>query len=353
MTKINEDCTPQVGHTLARNRYYTGQMLTAADFNADQEYFVSRKWLHNRLLHGFGIVCGLQVTLAQSDQLNVIKVSKGVAVDGCGREIILLEDAELTCPIAWQDETPGPQILCIRYCEVPTHFVPALSSTSGTSDQVEASRIQEKAKIVLKPLKEVDPHCWQGEISPCLEEDCSCQGLVPLAAIYFDGQEAGAANVRLDLRCRRRLQGIHQPRTHIEWINWPHGGELSMARLQSSYRGRLMVRFSAPIEPAGPAAGINEFTFCARLRDDHAEIKTLPGRAILLEDRRTAVFAFADNFFDNVDNLVDQHIEVNLKCDLILNHEGNPVDGNHLRGQLPTGNGQPGGDFFSWFRVSA
>jgi hypothetical protein len=42
---------------------------------------------------------------------------------------------------------------------------------------------------------------------------------------------------------------------------------------------------------------------------------------------------------------------VTLRCDFILDCHGNPVDGTHLRGRLPTGNGTMGGNFESWFRV--
>jgi hypothetical protein len=50
-------------------------------------------------------------------------------------------------------------------------------------------------------------------------------------------------------------------------------------------------------------------------------------------------------------NLANNIVYVSLKCDFILDCHGNPVDGNHLRGRLPSGNGTPGGVFESWFRV--
>jgi hypothetical protein len=41
-----------------------------------------------------------------------------------------------------------------------------------------------------------------------------------------------------------------------------------------------------------------------------------------------------------------------LLCDFILDCHGNPVDGDHMRGHLPSGSGTPGGVFRSWFTVS-
>ena len=44
-------------------------------------------------------------------------------------------------------------------------------------------------------------------------------------------------------------------------------------------------------------------------------------------------------------------VHVTLKCDFIVDCLGNPVDGDHLRGRLPSGDGVAGGIFESWFRV--
>src|SRR5437773_64987 len=46
---------------LKRIRYFYGQMLGAADFQAEQDYFREKLKLHNRCLHGYGTVCGLEV----------------------------------------------------------------------------------------------------------------------------------------------------------------------------------------------------------------------------------------------------------------------------------------------------
>ena len=40
-----------------------------------------------------------------------------------------------------------------------------------------------------------------------------------------------------------------------------------------------------------------------------------------------------------------------VKCDFLIDEEGRPVDGNHLDGKVPTGNGVRGGDFESWFEL--
>lgn len=45
-----------------RLNYFYGQMLGAADFRSEQAYFREKLKLHNRCLHGYGVVCGLEVT---------------------------------------------------------------------------------------------------------------------------------------------------------------------------------------------------------------------------------------------------------------------------------------------------
>ena len=45
-----------------RLTYFYGQMLHARDLQAEQSYFREKLKLHNRCLHGWGVVCGLEVT---------------------------------------------------------------------------------------------------------------------------------------------------------------------------------------------------------------------------------------------------------------------------------------------------
>ena len=44
-----------------RLHYFYGQMLGVADFQTEQNFFREKLKLHNRCLHGYGVVCGLKV----------------------------------------------------------------------------------------------------------------------------------------------------------------------------------------------------------------------------------------------------------------------------------------------------
>jgi hypothetical protein len=69
-----------------RNRYYPGKMLTTADFQAEQDYYINKSRFMNSLMYGAGIVCGLGVF--SLDDLSFM-VESGVAIDGMGREIVV------------------------------------------------------------------------------------------------------------------------------------------------------------------------------------------------------------------------------------------------------------------------
>ena len=44
---------------LQRVRYFNGQVLGVDDFNTEQNYFIEKHRLHNRHVHGWGVVNGL------------------------------------------------------------------------------------------------------------------------------------------------------------------------------------------------------------------------------------------------------------------------------------------------------
>src|SRR5688500_10227169 len=44
-----------------RVKYFYGQLLGVREFQSEQAYFLEKHRLHNRYLHGYGVVCGLEV----------------------------------------------------------------------------------------------------------------------------------------------------------------------------------------------------------------------------------------------------------------------------------------------------
>ena len=85
---LESDCFPEY---FERNNYYFGKLLTAKDFKDEQVYLNDKRILHNRFIHGYGVICGLVVTQSQESEKEII-VSPGMAIDGFGREIIVSEE---------------------------------------------------------------------------------------------------------------------------------------------------------------------------------------------------------------------------------------------------------------------
>jgi hypothetical protein len=129
--------------SLRRLRFFTGQLLTAESLELEQQYFREKLKRHNRTLHGFGIVSGLEVSL-QSGQ---IIVKPGLALDCEGNELVI----ESARPVVVPSTTDGFQgaYVSVRYVEEETDFVPAVHEPMATSDEngPKASTITERSEI--------------------------------------------------------------------------------------------------------------------------------------------------------------------------------------------------------------
>ena len=77
--------------SLERTKFFAGQLLTAEDLEREQEYFRDKLKRHNRALHGFGVVSGLNVTVAGGR----VVVDPGIALDCEGNEIVIATPHQL------------------------------------------------------------------------------------------------------------------------------------------------------------------------------------------------------------------------------------------------------------------
>lgn len=93
-----------------RVQYFDHQFLGVADFSDEQHYHLMMRRLHNQLLHTPGIAQGLTVTLSGS----AVTVAGGLAIDGQGREIYLVNPATLD---ASNLPIPGSAYVTIAYGE--------------------------------------------------------------------------------------------------------------------------------------------------------------------------------------------------------------------------------------------
>jgi hypothetical protein len=78
---------------LRRNRFFYGKLMDTRHWELEQEYGIQSRRLVNRLGLGAGILCGLGVRIGDG---GTVCIDPGVAVDACGREIVVGETVSLS-----------------------------------------------------------------------------------------------------------------------------------------------------------------------------------------------------------------------------------------------------------------
>ncbi len=130
-------CAPDSRSPFRRNNFFSGKLLTARDLAAEQQYFRDKQRLHNRCLHGCGIVTGLEVGIAGGR----ITVAPGFALDCHGNEIVLAETGSLPWPTV-----PAPVYVTVRYREELTEPVPGWE----TEGEIQYNRIMEGYELAYR-----------------------------------------------------------------------------------------------------------------------------------------------------------------------------------------------------------
>lgn len=140
-----------------RAKYFHGMLMTDRDFTEEQRYHIEKRKLHNRMLHGWGVVCGLKMT-AKDDNKSII-VDTGLALDCKGNEIFVCGKYEIkdfikniyTSAQSSDGEcgsditTENKWYVVIRYCEKATDptLVHAAATSECTEKACDSSRTQE------------------------------------------------------------------------------------------------------------------------------------------------------------------------------------------------------------------
>src|SRR5262245_4534501 len=133
---------------LTHPHFFNGQLLTAADFQSEQDYTRKKMRLHNRCIFGAGIVGGLRVTVdsgCSKKNEPVITIAPGCAIDPCGEQLSVCE--AFRCVL--RARTSSGYVV-LRYNERGIDLVP-----TSTGAQ-EFSRIEEGVAFAFeeKPLPE-------------------------------------------------------------------------------------------------------------------------------------------------------------------------------------------------------
>src|SRR5262249_11490578 len=143
--------------------------------------------------------------------------------------------------------------------------------------------------------------------------------------------------------------------THICHINWPHGGTISRRYLEEHLK-ELRLRFDRRLrhfhgdDICGPR-GVNPCTFIVQFGGAYEDLDFVTDtKPPHWEHDCVAVFTIDPrNEHHRHEHpytyLENQTVFITLKCDFVLDCHGVAVDGNHIGGVLPSGDGVPGGTF--------
>ncbi len=388
-----------------RNRYFTGKHMTAREFRDEQIYLMSHQRLHTRVLHGWGIVCGLEVVAHRDDQCakeGWVIVNPGIAMDCWGREIVVKEPRPIHLRALLPDnvppgcekthesydaenhkwalnklcETHSTILLGIRYGELAVEPVPVLVDDKQCGQRTAMNRIREKPCYRYQFFTGASP-CWDEPKHSCeapaepnrksLDEYLKslgaevCGGLVPLAKCHFgaDVQNQNSCLPTIDMTGRRYLEGPLSPRqlTRICKINWHHAKDTPFGNLRQDIdikahprEFHLVIRFTQALahdlpkhedDPLGRYWRILRVTY----ELDDGQPHWFQFCNVLLSECKRELHCFIDlqcaHHLRHHDKAI---IHVTLNCDFLTDEYGRAVDGNHLHGSLGQDNGCPTGD---------
>ncbi len=162
MTTQTTTCIPCGIRTFTRNTYFNGKLLVERDFEAEQAYIVGKDRLHNSLLHGYGTVCGLKVVPHPNPECQdlYVCIEPGVALDCCGRELIVTE--KLLVPLQELIERDEVVVdngnfdlfISLSYEETLDEQIPAILPRCECGDDATAyNRIREGVRVQLSSRK--------------------------------------------------------------------------------------------------------------------------------------------------------------------------------------------------------
>lgn len=169
-----------------RNRYFHGQLLSADDFQDEQTYFRNKLCLHNRLLHGSGIVTGLKISM-RPDR---IRVEPGLALDCFGREICVPQVVEFRLPTVEKVAYLG-----LSYMEQAIRATPAMAVKDSPGARLEeATRFEEGIELLWESSNTFSGHRRRGG----RWQVCGKEHSIPIARL-----RRSLRRWRLDSRFRR------------------------------------------------------------------------------------------------------------------------------------------------------
>ncbi len=160
---------------LERPRYFRGQVMTPLEMTLEQDYFINKMRLHNRLLHGWGVVCGAQVCPVEKSnkkgyELWKVSVSSGYILGPYGDDILINAERVLDlrtgglvsrsderggelsdpwCSTVHNERLPEEVFLAVKYKEISARPVSIMPGCGCNDQSCENSRLCDGYEIGL------------------------------------------------------------------------------------------------------------------------------------------------------------------------------------------------------------
>jgi hypothetical protein len=376
-----------------RNNYFNGKTLSARDLAAEQAYLNEKRRLINRSILGWGIVCGLHVCL----EGDCLEIDPGLALDCCGRELLVCDKAmlhprDVADALGVDPSTAGdgiPWALCLEYRECRIEPVNLPKSCDQQERGREFNRIRDDYRLSIRrrddacPEDHDDACCpWETlgrgtSIHEALVErsrkcpTCKkCECVLLVTGVLHTGPQGPWVTLDEDALKYRRIvftnpalasliQCFHGGLTHITSMNWQPGEKYTVDRfLDLLTKERLRVTFDRPMN----ARSVTNERTC-RLTIYLPDGDGCPKPTLIPVERIDYTDSTAIYYFD--EDCVHQHlrrscksirkpvdVELILHGSMMQDQKGRALDAEFIDDTFPTGNGVQGGEFIAYFTVA-
>lgn len=205
----------------ARVRYSYGQRLTAVDLLDEQAYLIGKDRFVARHVLGAGVLCGLRAQRGDGppERTPTVRVTRGAALDLCGREIVVEHDQCLDVAawyarrreqLTWEGPGTFPAWIGLRYRECPSDPVRVPGDPCGCDGGGCAyTRVHESFELALHaaggPVEPASaPGAWSSlcrdladspaaaPLGPTACPPCACEGWLLVAGVDVLLAEPGA-----------------------------------------------------------------------------------------------------------------------------------------------------------------
>jgi hypothetical protein len=223
------DCLQPERRALEQVNYFPRQLLTVDDMVTERDYFLEKLRRHNRFLHGWGVVCGLEV-LARPipDMPWRVAITPGYAIGPYGDEIYVAEPVFLDLAKCGSGAATDP-------CE-PSLLRPGRPGT-GTTLYIAIKY----AECLARPVRAMPAGC------ACEEEDC----------------EYSRIRDSFQIECLTELPPSHQPHPGPTLCDLLTDKQLPLCPPCPSDPWVVLAQITLPASPATDIAAnnIDNFTF--------------------------------------------------------------------------------------------